>query len=64
MLGCTLRYAVVSDLSSSDGSFDGSNDGKPVGGLLCDSLGEDGGREMGSPYSAFDGMLVGSTLGV
>ena len=49
---------------SSDGSFDGSNYGKPVGVLLGDSLGYDDGRELGSPYGAFDVILVGSTLGV
>ena len=39
MLGSTLGSADVTDLGSSDGSFDGSNDGKPVVVYLGDSLG-------------------------
>ena len=58
---------VGSELSPSDGSFDGSNDGKPVGSLLAVSVGEDVGTELGSSDGAFDEdsdvMLEGSLLG-
>ena len=39
VLGSTLGAADGTDLHYSDVSFDGSNDGKPVGVLLGDSLG-------------------------
>ena len=49
------------------GSFDGSNDGKPVRSLLAVSVGEDVGTELVSSDGAFDEdsdvMLEGSLLG-
>ena len=39
MIGSTLEAADGTDMHSSDYSFGGSNDGKPVGVLLGDSLG-------------------------
>ena len=44
----------VSELCSSDHSFDNSNDVKPVGLLLGVSVGKDVGTQLGSSCGAFD----------
>ena len=46
------------------GSFDGSNDGKPVRSLLAVSVGEDVGTELGSSDSSFDGSNDGKSVDV
>ena len=59
----TIGLDKGTDLGSPDGSFDGSNELKPVGLLFGEALGSDDGTVLGRSYGTLeetiDGMLEG-----